>query len=263
MEPEFLDPGPDQPEPTPYGAAPSTTPPFGSGPPAATAPPWAPPWAPPPAPRGRREVIGLVIMLCAAALLPLVASAQSLFAVRERTIAGFDDYALDAWGQFSGVAGPQLYAHGPRFGVALIATGVGFAVLLLGAGVVLLGGRSTRPQRVSGLLAGAATGLVGLLVGTVLAMALEIQSAFDTLRSTAATGATPVLEVRLRVGGAVFIAIAGVLAGGLAVSAALRVRRTAEGPSAGPPVGWAPGAADGPVNPPPPGPTPGEAATWR
>jgi hypothetical protein len=59
-------------------------------------------------------------------------------------------------------------------------------------------------------------------------MTLQIQSSFAELRDSAGA-----IEVRLRVGGAVWLSLAAVLASGLAVTAAMRVRRAFREPTSG------------------------------
>jgi hypothetical protein len=200
--PEFVDPGPDQPA-------------------------YAPPGRPAPV-AGRREAGGLLVMLVAATLLPLVAATQSMYSVTEVGLAARAEFSVDAWGNFAPEAASYPVAHAPRFGILLVAAAAGFALLgLVAAG--LLRGRSPRPGTAAAGVAGAAAGLVGLLLGTVGAMTLEIQSAFDTYR----IGFAGPVEVRLRVGGAVWLTLAAILAGGLAVAAALRVRRTVSAPASG------------------------------
>jgi hypothetical protein len=202
--PEFVDPGPEQP---PYG-------------PAAWPPPGPVP-EPPSGPAGRREVTGLLIMLVAAALLPLVAATQSVYTVTEFGAVARAEFSVDAWGNFSPEAASYPVAHAPRFGILLLAATAGF-VLLAVVAAGLLRERSARPATAAAGVAGAAAGLVGLLIGTVGAMTLEIQSAFDTYR----VGFEGPVQVRLRIGGAVWLTAAAMVAGVLAVAAAVRVRRS-------------------------------------
>jgi hypothetical protein len=212
-EPEFVDPGPNQADPVPAGA------------PFCASHPGPPPGDAPAVSTGRREILGLVVMLLAAAVLPLIASMQTLFAVHEQSLTTSVDFSVDAWGDLGSFAADRPYSHGIRFGLLLVGCAMGYVVLLLAGALVFLGERSGQPRRAAGLIAGAATGLLGLLLGTTLAMTLEIQSAFDSLRSSAGAAPTPVVEVRLRIGGAVWFAAAGLLAGVLVVTAALRLRR--------------------------------------
>jgi len=224
VEPEFLDPGPDQPAPasgyatpsypTPRYAAPDDPAPAGHRP----APPGFP--GPPPARPARRETAGLLAMLAAAAALPLVAAQEALYSVVEDNVVARESFTVSAWGDYAVAIGPPLAGHGPRFGLVLTLGGAAFALLALLAARLLRGGPVDQGARVSLGIAAAATGLVGLLVGVTAAMTLQIQSAFAGYRE-----ASGVLEVRLRVGVAVWLSLAAVLAGGLAVTAALRVRR--------------------------------------
>jgi len=236
MEPEFLDPGPDQPAP---GYPPPGYPPAGhpnyAGPPAPAGqpstgqrplPPGFPgPRSPQPA---RRETFGLLVMLLAAAALPVVAGRQALYTVVEDNVVAHESFTLSAWGDYDVALGPPLAGHGPRFGIVLMLGGVAFALLALLALRLLRGGSVEQGGRVSLGIAAAATGLVGLLVGITAAMTLQIQSAFAGYQE-----ASGVLEVRLRVGVAVWLCLASVLAGGLAVTAALRVRRAFREASSG------------------------------
>jgi hypothetical protein len=209
VEIEFLDPGPNQPD--------------GPGEPALVAP--IPPQRR--VPRLDRETIGLLVMLTAAAVLPVVASFQLVFLVHADFSGGFT-YGADGWGRFrlgdgSGVvAGP----HEPRFGVLLAVCGAAFAALaLIVAAQALL--RVAPDRRASGAaVAGAAGVLVGLLVGVTASMALEVQAVVDRLRSSPAESFDGVSGFRLQVGAAVWLSLAGVLAGGLAVAAALRRHRS-------------------------------------
>ncbi|HVU92002.1 MAG TPA: hypothetical protein VHC23_07195, partial [Jatrophihabitans sp.] len=113
--PEFVDPGPEQP---PYGPA-------GWPPPGPVA---RPPSEPPPGPAGRREVTGLLIMLVAAALLPLVAATQSVYTVTEFGAVARAEFSVDAWGNFSPEAASYPVAHAPRFGILLLAATADFAL---------------------------------------------------------------------------------------------------------------------------------------
>jgi hypothetical protein len=199
---EFVDPGPDQPYPAP-----------------------AAPHAPRRSVSPRRETLGLVVMLVAAALLPLLASFQTFYTVREEGAAGRYEYSVDAWGRYGELAaGARPAVHAPRFGALLLICAGCFAVLALIAASRLLGGRATEPARTATGLAGAAAGVLGLLTGVTAAMTLEIGSVFDSLR---AGSGSPfgIYQVRMRIGGAVWISVAGILAGGLGIAAALRVRR--------------------------------------
>ena len=215
MEPEFLDPGPDQPAPA-YPPRPG--------------PPWLPaPGAPGgpapgrrPASPGHREVIGLLVMLLAAAALPLAAAGQTVYSVVEQAVGARESFAVSAWGDYHVTTGEALAGHAPRFGILLVLTAAAFALLGLLAAVQLLPGRRARPPaaRTALGIAAAATGLVGLQVGITAAMTLQVQSAFAGFQE-----ASGVLEVRLRVGPALWLALVGVIAGALAVLAALRVRR--------------------------------------
>src|SRR3954451_3319840 len=204
---EFVDPGPDQ----PAGFDPR-----------------------PDAPRrpvaARRETLGLLIMLAAAALLPLLAAFQTFYAVREEGAAGRYEFAVDAWGRYGDVAGARLPVHAPRFGMLLVVCGGCFAVLALIAATQLLAGRAVAPARTATGLAGAAAGVVGLLTGVTAAMTLEITSVFDSLRAGGGSPFGGLYEVRMRIGGAVWMSLAGILAGVLAIAAALRVRRAAAAP---------------------------------
>lgn len=228
MDPEFLDPGPDQPPPG-YGPRPGT--PGGRPIPALLAPgaPGAPGVPGPGAfgalgaagpPAGRREVLGLLVMLVAATGLPFVASFATLYSVLLRTDGAELSWSVDAWGHPNLTPEPYIAGQAPRFAVLLVVAAAGFALLVLIAAAQLLGGRAASPARVAGGIAGAATGLVGLLTGVTATMTLEIQSTFDGFRS--APGG---FEVRMRVGDSVWLSLAGILAGGLSVTAALRVRR--------------------------------------
>jgi hypothetical protein len=206
---EFLDPGPDQPDGDADGPAQGDS---------VSRPPV-------------RETVGLLIMLCAAALLPVVASFQSLYAVREQGPATEVDFTVDAWGRYGFASGPfAAAAHAPRFGILLAVSGAGFAVLALLTALRLLGARtrahttSHTTSRASSMLVGAAVGLVGLLVGVTAAMTLEIESVFSTLRDSSGGVFGGPLEVSLRIGAASWLSLAAVLAGALAVAAALRVR---------------------------------------
>ena len=212
MEPEFLDPGPDQPAP---GFLPAGYVGVGAPHPADD----------PPIPRarsrpGRRETVGLLLMLAAAAALPAVAARQAMYSVVEDNVVARQAFTVGAWGDYDVSLGPPLAGHGPRFGIVLTLAGAAFALLALLALRLLRNGAAELGPRMSLGIAAAATGLVGLLVGVTAAMTLQIQSTFAGYQ-----GASGVLEVRLRVGVAVWLSLAGVLAGGLAVAAALRVRR--------------------------------------
>jgi hypothetical protein len=202
VEPEFLDPGPQQ----QYAPAPA-------GP---TGPPG------PPAPLPRREAVGLLIMLVAAALLPLLAALESVYAVTEDTAVAHAEFSVDAWGNYDFAAGAQPVAHAPRFGLVLALAGAAFAILALVAAVDLLASRTAALAGRATGIAGASAALSGLVVGTVAAMALTIQSAFDGYRQ----GYDGLLSLRMRVGASVWLGLAGVLAGTLAALAALRLRRT-------------------------------------
>jgi len=219
VEPEFLDPGPDQPAPasgypTPSYPASDDPAPAGYRP----APPGFP--GPPPVRPARRETVGLLLMLAAAAALPLVAAQQALYSVVEDNVVARESFTVGAWGDYAVAIGPPLAGHGPRFGIVLTLGGAAFALLALLAARLLRRGPIDQAARVSLGIAAAATGLVGLLVGVTAAMTLQIQSAFAGYQE-----ASGVLEVRLQVGVAVWLSLAAVLAGGLAVTAALRVRR--------------------------------------
>jgi hypothetical protein len=203
VEPEFLDPGPDQP--------------FAPASPAARLPAEPAPAAAPPV----REAVGLLIMLAAAALLTLLASIESVYSVTEDTAVAHAEFAVDAWGNYDFAAGAQPVAHAPRFGLVLAVAGAAFAVLALVTAVDVLASRVAALAARAGGLAGAAGALVGVVLGTVAAMALTIQSAFDGYRE----GYPGLLTLRLRIGGSVWLALAAVLAGTLAALAALRVRR--------------------------------------
>src|SRR3954451_15078467 len=199
---EFVDPGPDQ----PAGFDPR-----------------------PDAPRrpvaARRETLGLLIMLAAAALLPLLAAFQTFYTVREEGAAGRYEFAVDAWGRYGDVTGARLPAHAPRFGILLVICGACFAVLAAIAAAQLVAGRASEPSRSATALAAAAGAVVGLLTGVTAAMTLEISSVFDSLRAGSGGPFGGLYEVRMRIGGAVSVSLAGILAGGLAVTAGLRVRR--------------------------------------
>jgi hypothetical protein len=203
MDIEFLDPGPNQ----PYE-------------PAVPAPGAAEEHRPGP------EAVGLLIMLVAAALLPVVAAFQDVYTVRAVADELRFRYAVDGWGRYStgDAGGFPATLHEPRFGVLLCVVAAGFAVLAL---VVLTRLVLVRPgaARLSGsLVAGIAAALTGALAGVTAAMTLQIETVFDRLGSPAG----PVVSdrtVHLGIGGAVWLDLAGVLAGGLGVAGAVRVRR--------------------------------------
>jgi len=231
VEPEFLDPGPDQPRGYPPPGYPVPEYPAPGYPAPGYPPPARPPEPGPPRPApgtGRREAIGLLVMLLAAAGVPLVASVGTLYSVTLHSLAVDVSFRVDAWGSARPADPSGSLGHPPRFGVLLTAVAAGFALLALIAAVQLLGARAAHPARVAAGLAGAAGGLVGLLVGVTAAMSLQVQSTFDGLQNTFGT-----VEVRLRVGDAVWLALAGVLAGGLSVTAALRVRRAFQSSGSG------------------------------
>jgi len=167
-------------------------------------------------------------MLLAAAALPVVAARQALYSVVEDNVVARESFTLGAWGDYDVDLGPPLAGHGPRFGIVLMLGGATFALLALLAARLLRDGPLEQGSRISLGIAAAATGLVGLLVGITAAMTLQIQSAFAGYQE-----ASGVLEVRLRVGVAVWLSLASVLAGGLAVTAALRVRRAFREASSG------------------------------
>src|SRR3954468_13563548 len=139
---EFVDPGPDQ----PAGFEPG---------PDAPGRPVAP----------RRETLGLLLMLAAAALLPFLASFQTFYTVREDGAAGRYEFAVDAWGRYGDVTGARLPAHAPRFGILLVICGAGFAVLVVITAAQLLAGRASEPSRTATGLAAGAGAVVGLLTG--------------------------------------------------------------------------------------------------
>jgi len=227
VEPEFLDPGPDQPAPAGYPApgyppagypAPGQVAPPGFDAPGVPFPPGFP--GPSPAHPARREIVGLLLMLAAAAALPVIAARQVLYSVVEDNVVAREAFTVGAWGDYDVSVGPQLAGHGPAFGIVLTLGGAAFALLALIATRLLRGNPGEQGPRTSLGIAAAATGLVGLLVGVTAAMTLQIQSAFAGYQA-----ASGVLEVRLRVGPAIWLALVGVVAGALAVLAALRVRR--------------------------------------
>jgi hypothetical protein len=211
VEPEFLDPGPNQPA--------GYLPPASDGPHGPQGAFGAPRPARPVGRPGRRESLGLVAMLLAAAILPAVAAGQTLYAVVEQNVVAREAFAVSAWGDYDVTNGADLAGHGPRFGAVLALAGAAFGLLALLALGLLRDPGAGRARRTALGIAAAATGLVGLLVGVTAAMTLQIQSAFAGYQEAAG-----VIEVRLRVGGAVWLSLAAVLAGGLAVTAALRVR---------------------------------------
>src|SRR3954468_11456133 len=143
---EFVDPGPDQ----PAGFEPG---------PDAPGRPVAP----------RRETLGLLLMLAAAALLPFLASFQTFYTVREDGAAGRYEFAVDAWGRYGDVAGARLPVHAPRVGMLVVICGGCFALLALTAAPQRLAGRAVAPARTATGLAGAAAGVVGLLTGVTAA----------------------------------------------------------------------------------------------
>jgi len=167
-------------------------------------------------------------MLVAATILPVVAARQTLYTVVEQNVVSRESFAVSAWGDYEVAAGEQLAGHAPRFGILLTLGGAAFGLLALMTARLLLGARTERGDRTSLGIAAAATGLVGLQVGVTAAMTLQIQSSFAGYEEAAG-----VLEVRLQVGGAVWLSLAAVLAGGLAVMAALRVRRAFRGATSG------------------------------
>jgi hypothetical protein len=202
VELEFLDPGPDQPF---------------SPPP--------PPVGPPPAPR--RELVGLLIMLVAAAVLPLLAAYQSLYAVEEDSGFGRVAFTVNAWGGYQASDLGAVMAQGPRFGILLAVCSGGFAVLA----ALTLVRALRRDGRGPGLLPGlvpATVGLVAASAAVTAAMALEVESVFESLSGRGLGFGGPV-EVRVRVGGAIWLGLAGVLAGGLAIAAARRAVRAVAG----------------------------------
>jgi hypothetical protein len=204
MDIEFLDPGPNQPyEPVEPGISEQPR-------------------------RATPEAIGLLIMLSAAALLPVVAAFQAVYSVRSSADALEFRYTVDGWGRYTagevGVFPSGL--HEPRFGILLCAVAACFAVLALLAVTRLVLPHPAGPPVSASSVAGAAAALTGVLVGITGAMTLQIETVFDRLRST---GGPIVVDrtVHLGIGGAVWLTLAAVLAGGLSVAAALRVRRAA------------------------------------
>jgi hypothetical protein len=204
---EFLDPGPDQPD----------------GPAQAAA-------APPEAPRPRRvarEDIGLIVMLTAAVILPVVAAFQTVYTVRS----GLDEvsfaYAADAWGRFSTSDGTTVGpgVHEARYGVLLTACGAGFAVLAVAVLLQALTRRPSAPRLSGPVIAGAAAAITGVLTGVSASMALQIETVVDRLRTSGADPFGGPRRIELGVGAAIWLSLAGLLAGGLAVAAALRARR--------------------------------------
>ncbi len=216
MEIEFLDPGPNQPD----GPAPGAR-----GPTAARRP------------RPDRETVGLLVMLTAAAALPVVAAFQLVFTVQQQDAGGSGfTYGADAWGRIRLGDGSALATaqHEPRFGILLAVCGAAFGVLALTVAAQLLLRTALGRRPLGATVAGAAGVLAGLLVGITASMALEVESVFDRLRAEPADpfGAGPA-GIRLEVGPAVWLGLAAVLAGGLSVAAALRVHRVDRLPHTG------------------------------
>jgi hypothetical protein len=204
MDIEFLDPGPNQPyEPLPPAAAVAEE---------------RRPVGP--------EAVGLLIMLVAAALLPVVAAFQSVYTVSASTDTLDFGYAVDGWGRYTSrdLGAFPAGLHEPRFGVLLCVAAMGFAVLALVVVTRIVLPHPSAPRLSGSLVAGIAGGLTGALAGVTAAMTLQIETAFDRLRSTNGPIVTD-RTVHLGVGGAVWLALAAVLAGGLSVAAALRLRR--------------------------------------
>lgn len=189
---EFLDPGPYQPE------EPAPT--------------------PPPAPPADRDTLIALGLLAASAVFAVVAAFRTFFTAR----ADEAGYSVDAFGRYSVGSSVPDDIHGVRFGIALCLCAAGFAVLTLFVASSAL--PSVRPRfsdRTASWIAGAALFLAGGLGGTVLAMWLEAQSLTDSIRANGA-----LVDLRLTIGAAVWVALAAFVVALAAVVGALRLRLT-------------------------------------
>lgn len=202
----------------------------------------------PPEGAGQREEIGgvarprrhiafdhrrltLVVLLAAAATLPVIASFQRVSTVRQSGAGPQLSSWVDGWGRFrsSGTTPIPTALHDPRFGLPLTACAGAFALLALAVTATFAPPLARRlSARVHAILAAAAVAVCGVLAGVLAAVALQVDAASDRLRATTFTDGSypPGFRVDLQVGGCLWFGSAGLVAGVLAVIAGLHLRPT-------------------------------------
>jgi hypothetical protein len=171
-----------------------------------------------------RELTGPLsagVLLAAAAALAVTAAFQNVYAV---TAPGNDLTAesVDGWGRYRMALGlAPDGVHGIRFGVALTACAGALAVLALAAGAALVPAvRARVPARLATGAAVTAGCAAMALVGVCATVALQLQSVRDTYRALGRQGDAGVAAgEQVHAGGALWFALAAVVAAALAVLA--------------------------------------------
>jgi hypothetical protein len=173
-----------------------------------------------------RTLIGACILLTGAAALAVAAPFQDLFVIRQRGAGQSVTFAADGWGRL--FLGARADAPGPihfsRFGIPLVACAVLLIVVVAGLLAAAAGAPLTdRLLRIGGF---AATGVIGLLGGLVVAMWLLVAAQFgSTPTSTVDVELGAPSPPGFQYGACIWLSAASVVAAALGLGAAGRWQR--------------------------------------
>jgi hypothetical protein len=171
----------------------------------------------------RRLEIGTlaaVLLLAAAATLPVVAAFQTVYRVREPGIR-LSGLGADGWGRYQ-QRGLPSGIHETRYGIALVVCAVAFAASGIALATTTVPALSQWAAGIRRVLAAVVAVFASVLGGVLGSMALHIQAVFDTFRTQ--LGGFGELGERTRridttVGACLWLGLAGLVAALLALAA--------------------------------------------
>jgi hypothetical protein len=181
-----------------------------------------------------RNTAAAVLLLAGAAALPAVASFQGVYRITEGNGRRSEvNFGADGWGRYrqdDSTLAPPSGIHEGRYGIALMACAAVLALLAVAVLAARLPGPlrrfDGRVRRVTVVVALTASAVLG---GVSAAIALHIQSMFDSLRAQLSSfdgGFGPEPTVETGVGACLWLALAGAVAGLLAAGVLFRSRHT-------------------------------------
>jgi hypothetical protein len=180
-----------------------------------------------------REAGAALVLFAGAAVLAVLASFQTVSTEIQRSGNRTNGASVDGWGRWHtvGTASVAPGVHDARYGIPLCACGLAFAVAAGLLAAAVLRGRNPRTATSAALLVGAgATSLAGVIA----TMWLQIDAVFDSFHATT-SGADDLPQsfggFHLDLGGAIWLALAGLVAALLGGYACLRVRARWDTPS--------------------------------